>query len=301
MPRKGEVFHRLVEILERAVVDHPNVTIESPKYLTDRITGEQREHDIVLTQRSAQREIVTAIECRDRSRPVGVPQVEEFRAKCADTIINKAVIVSRSGFCKTAIRKAAHYGIDCLRLSQVESVDWVFQSEVAIRERSLVHADMHVGVPMALQGKNATLFMRYDDGGPDEELDFRVKTQEDGQIVLEGRAQTLVDRVFKQLPDPSSELEGIEPIEILYLEVFCFRDEDGVEHPVKMLRFVFQWQAKEIVSPFTFHQYGVEGSKPYFEMVKTNVESVGEHQGRFIFISDEQKQIRLLFAVEKPA
>jgi hypothetical protein len=81
MPRQGEDFHRLVEILERAVVDHPNVTVESPKYLTDKVTGEPREHDIVLTQRSPQRTTTTAIECRDRSRKVTVNQVEEFHAK----------------------------------------------------------------------------------------------------------------------------------------------------------------------------------------------------------------------------
>jgi hypothetical protein len=69
MPRKGEDFHRLVEYLERAVVDHSNLEIESPKYLTDKVTGERREHDIVLTQRSPQREIVTAIECRDLTGP----------------------------------------------------------------------------------------------------------------------------------------------------------------------------------------------------------------------------------------
>ena len=45
MPRQGEEFHRLVEILERAVVDHPNVTVESPKYLMDKVTGEPREHE----------------------------------------------------------------------------------------------------------------------------------------------------------------------------------------------------------------------------------------------------------------
>ncbi len=182
MPRQGEEFHRLVEILERAVVDHPNVTVESPKYLTDKVTGEPREHDIVLTQRSPQRTTITAIECRDRSRPVTVNQVEEFHAKCEHTGVNKRVIVSRLGFYKTALKKAAHYGIDCLTFSQVASVDWVSQSDVAIRERNLVHADMQVGAPDTLQGKSATLFMRYDDGGPDEEIDFRVVAGDDGQV-----------------------------------------------------------------------------------------------------------------------
>jgi hypothetical protein len=299
MPRQGEDFHHLVEILERVVVDHPNVTVESPKYLTDKVTGEPREHDIVLTQRSPQRTTITAIECRDRSRKVTVNQVEEFHAKCEHTGVNKRVIVSRLGFYKTALKKAAHYGIDCLTFSQVDSVDWVSQSDVAIRERHLVHADMQIAGADTLQGKSATLFMRYDDDGPDEEIDFRVTAGDDGQLVPEGRAQWLVDRVFKQLPNRSSELSGIEPIEILNLDSLYFRDEDGVEHQLRVLRFVFHWEAKETVSPFTFHHYGAEEGNPFFEMVTTNVETTGQHQGRIMLIADKQRRLRLLFVPEK--
>jgi Restriction endonuclease len=264
MPRQGEEFHRLVEVLERAVVDHPNVTVESPKFLTDKVTGELREHDIVLTQRSPQRTTITAIECRDRSRRVGVNQVEEFRAKCEHTGVNKPVIVSRLGFFKTALKKAAHYGIDCLTFSQVESVDWVHQSEVAIRERNVVHADMQIAAADTLQGKSATLFMRFDEGGPDEEIDLRVVAGDDDQITLQGRADSLIQMVFKQLPDPSTELSGIEPIEVTNLDSFYFRDEDGVEHPLRVLRSVFHWEAKERVSPFTFHHYGSSDGNPFF-------------------------------------
>lgn len=299
MPRQGEEFHRLVEILERAVVDHPNVTVESPKYLTDKVTGEPREHDIVLTQRSPQRTTITAIECRDRSRRVTVNQVEEFHAKCEHTGVNKRVIVSRLGFFKTALKKAAHYGIDCLTFSLVESVDWVGQTDLTIRERNLVHADMQIGVAGTLQRKSATLYLRYDDGGPDEEIDFRVVVGDDDQVVCEGRAQLLVDRVFKQIPDPTSDLTAIEPIEILNLDSFYFRDEDGVEHSLKALRFVFHWEAKETVSPLSFYHYGAEEGNPFFETVTTNVETVGPHQGRFMLIADKQRRFRLLFVTAK--
>src|SRR5687768_8075613 len=65
MPRQGEDFQKLVAYLERAVADQPKVTIESPKLIPDKVTGDLREHDIVITQRFPQREITTAIECRD--------------------------------------------------------------------------------------------------------------------------------------------------------------------------------------------------------------------------------------------
>lgn len=78
MPRDGDNFHRLVEHLQRAVAGAENVTVASPKYLTDKITGEQQEHDIDLTYHMPQWNLVVAIECRDRTRRVGANQVEEF-------------------------------------------------------------------------------------------------------------------------------------------------------------------------------------------------------------------------------
>lgn len=130
MPRQGDDFHRLVEHLERAVSGQEGVTIESPKYLPDKITGELREHDIVLTYHSPLRQLVVAIECRDRSRRVAVGQVEEFHTKCRDTGVNKGIIVASRGFGRPARMKATHYGIDCLTLAQVGQVDWCAQSKI---------------------------------------------------------------------------------------------------------------------------------------------------------------------------
>src|SRR5687767_9925765 len=106
MPRQGEDFHRLVEYLERAVSSHDGVTIESPKYLPDKITGERREHDIGLTYHAPHRQLIVAIECRDRSRRVSSGQVEEFRCKCLDTGVDKGIIVAARGFASPARTKA---------------------------------------------------------------------------------------------------------------------------------------------------------------------------------------------------
>jgi hypothetical protein len=76
-------------------------------------------------------EFVTAIECRDRSRPVGVPQIEGFHQKCQDTGIHRGVIVSPKGFYSSAVTKAAHLGIVCLRLDQVKKFDWITLGAIA--------------------------------------------------------------------------------------------------------------------------------------------------------------------------
>jgi hypothetical protein len=79
--KNGKEFEQLVRAIESAWIDQENVTIESPKKLRDKRTGRLREHDIVLTINESHHEVVVALECRDLSRRIGVPQVEAFRQK----------------------------------------------------------------------------------------------------------------------------------------------------------------------------------------------------------------------------
>ena len=83
--RQGKSLEALVEQLERSLAKSENVSVSAPKKLRDRITGRLREHDVVLTVNQGHHEILIAIECRDRSRPITVNQVEGFWAKCHDT------------------------------------------------------------------------------------------------------------------------------------------------------------------------------------------------------------------------
>ena len=123
--KNGKSLERLVASLETALVESSDTLIESPKRLPDKVTGKLREHDVVISANSGHHSTIIAIECRDRSRPVGMSQIEAFRTKCENTGVNVAVIVSPLGFCKTAIEKARFYSIRCLTLDEVGSVDWL--------------------------------------------------------------------------------------------------------------------------------------------------------------------------------
>ena len=79
--KKGRSLEKLVAYLERHLSANDLVTVESPKRLRDKSTGRLREHDVVLTLESGHHTMLVAIECRDRSRPVGVPQLEGFAKK----------------------------------------------------------------------------------------------------------------------------------------------------------------------------------------------------------------------------
>ena len=105
MAKQGRSLECLVASIEQALGGKDGVQVESPKRLPDRTTGELREHDVLLTICRGHHSLRVAIECRDRSRPVGVDQVEQFCAKCQDTGIDKGVIVSPKGFWKTARKK----------------------------------------------------------------------------------------------------------------------------------------------------------------------------------------------------
>lgn len=131
--RKGRSLEKLVESLERVLSGKEGVSIESPKFLPDRVTKDQREHDVVITTRTAHHELTLAIECRDRSRKVNVNDVESFASKCQDTQVNKGVIVSAKGFTRAAQQKATNSSIACLSLREVSSFDWLVAPGVSVR------------------------------------------------------------------------------------------------------------------------------------------------------------------------
>ncbi|QDK34928.1 hypothetical protein DM450_19400 [Sphingomonas sp. IC081] len=123
--RPGKKLERLIASLERTLASS-NATIEAPcRRLKDRDTNRRREHDVVITWDFGHHVLITAIECRDRSRPVGVPEVESFAKKCERTGVNHGVIVSARGFRDSAREKADACGILCMSLEDAGAFDWL--------------------------------------------------------------------------------------------------------------------------------------------------------------------------------
>ena len=143
MPRSkpGKSLEALVSSIERVLAGNDKVTVESPKLLPDRITGESREHDVVITLTGSHHKSTIAIECRDRSRKVTVNEIESFWSKCQDTGIDQGIIVSSKGFTKTALTKSLHRGIRCLRLSEASSFNWLLTTGIRIRHKKMVHTN----------------------------------------------------------------------------------------------------------------------------------------------------------------
>ncbi|EJG0725845.1 restriction endonuclease [Vibrio parahaemolyticus] len=134
MPRKGRVLELLVEAIEKNL-GSGEFNITSPAYLEDRVTNQKREIDVLLTQGHGRHKFLTAFECKDLNRKVGVPELEAFHTKTKDLQINKAILVSSKGFANTALKKAKFYNIICLTLSELEAIDWLQTKEVIIQEK----------------------------------------------------------------------------------------------------------------------------------------------------------------------
>jgi hypothetical protein len=136
--KDGRDLQRLIRVIEEVLsTGNKSVKIDMPKMLPDKVSGEMREHDVVLTITTGHHETLVALECRDRSRPVGVNAVEEFSKKCEATGIHSGVIVSAKGFYKTALIKAAFYNIGCFTLEEAKSFDWCLAAGMTIRRRML--------------------------------------------------------------------------------------------------------------------------------------------------------------------
>ncbi len=141
MVNNGKALEQLVCNLEKVLSPDENVLVESPKRLTDLTTGKKREHDVVLTIKQGHHQIMVAIECRDRSRPITVNQVESFSKKCEHTGVDKGVIVSSNGFSGNAKIKADFLGIRCLDIDEVESFDWMLASGFHSLSRKILRHD----------------------------------------------------------------------------------------------------------------------------------------------------------------
>lgn len=136
-----------MDTLERVLVSSHDTRVVAPYWTKDLITGKNREHDVAIVVTKSHHKLITAIECRDRSRPVGVPHLEGFYKKCQDTGIHRGVMVSSTGFRKTTLQKAKSLGIECLLLSQVESFDWILPGAMKFYRANITNTHCS-GIPV---------------------------------------------------------------------------------------------------------------------------------------------------------
>lgn len=267
MPRRGRSLERLIASLEEALGRHENVTVKSPQRLPDRTTGKPREHDVVLNIKQGHHSLVVAIECRDRSRPITVNEVEGFWAKCQETGIDQGIIVSSKGFYRTAREKAAHYGIRCLGIEEVESFDWLLAPNIHRMTKSLIHTDW--------------TFFPEEDGIVDrtnlELLDVNGNVVTES--VLTGNARQQLDKLPHPLePTESSELRVRFEGQGLVLRNI----ESGAQTPLKFAIATIRYSVVEELIPFRLVQYRDNEAEENITDAAIAELNLGEQSGRVV-------------------
>jgi hypothetical protein len=115
-------FEGLAERIARDL--HPDATVTLDDHLPGRFTEKKRQIDVSIRWTDTDREHLTVVQARDRSRPADVNAVGEFIAVVEDVDASRGVMVCRSGFTKDAKTYARNKGIELYNLHDAESRDW---------------------------------------------------------------------------------------------------------------------------------------------------------------------------------
>src|SRR3990167_2139949 len=274
--KSGKSLERLVATLERALSD-TNAAIESPsRRLIDRYTKKPREHDVVITWDHGHHQIVTAIECRDRSRPVGVPDVEAFADKCASTGVNSGVIVSASGFRNSARLKAENRSIVCMDLAEVAGFGWL-------------GTQAFIGFERRFGDFNFTVVF-------DEPAPTTLKSLMDS-------AGTAIDKeglknlVMNNVPEPDDFENAVDKTVRINMHLNTINwsalDEDGKLWPVLHIKARTSYTVVKSIHDFKAMTY-VGGGKNY-SIASADVK-MGDVSGRFLFVRNEDDSTSLIWS-----
>lgn len=243
--KPGENLQRFVRALEKVTNNAPNIKVESPKRMRDKDTGRLREHDVVLTFSLSHHNLVMALECRDRSRKIGAPDVEAFKKKCDRTGVHRAMMVSASGFTSTALKKAEAMDIGCLALEEVDRFDWCLAPGVLHQIRHLVAGPpWHIETAEPFEGD----VQLYDSNGV--ALDAPKLSR------LAANALNLRPR---EIADVQDQQAFTQPVTCSFrneaANMFHLIDQNGVHVALTLMIMNVTYTMSETLVPFDFRQY----------------------------------------------
>lgn len=128
MPRRSNSFQRLVLLINSGLAGNARV-VESAM-VADKITGEQREVDVLISTNASGYEVSIAIEVVARGRKADTPWVESMHSKHSSLPTNKLILVAESGFTSPALRKAKFYGFEAITIETALAADWKLATEL---------------------------------------------------------------------------------------------------------------------------------------------------------------------------
>ncbi len=280
--KRGRALEVLVAALEKALGHGENILIESPKRIRHLQTKRMREHDVVVTARSAHHTLLIAIECRDRKRPVGVDDVVLFHNKCLNTGIARPIIVSPAGFCASAIEQARILGVQCMDLTEATKFEWILPRGITVNTRVLKHTNWafipksplpeafnayrivdEVGQEFNDQNLNAFLLQSI------EKFPEHIRTQDIIRIKYPGEGITFEHRLTK------------------------------AKHEIAEVRVEACFENKTELVPFEFFCYGVSNGEQVAEVAAAPLK-IGQVSGKVIIAGRQDEAKRFMWVPDPP-
>jgi hypothetical protein len=284
-PRKsGKPLEELVASIERALAHNQNVKVQSPAFLVDKLTGENREHDVLLSIFGSHHTATIAIECRDRSRKITVNDVEGFWSKCQDTGVDHGVIVSPKGFSQSALKKSKHRGIRCLQLTEAKSFNWLLTGGLRSRERKVLHTAWTFFPDKNLIPKPTVFTILTVNGEPTQT----------NNLVSAAYAE------FQKIPENEFEPGHGEKRIVFNSPGLQIRDDDtGFTHPVVKALAVVQYEIVEDLIPFALHSYTESpNGEPITDAAVANI-NLGGIKGKIMIVYEEAEGGHVMFVPDK--
>jgi hypothetical protein len=277
-------LQRLVHAIESATAGTDNVKVTSPMRLRDKDSGRLREHDVVIAFAQGHHEILIALECRDRSRKVGVAEVEAFCTKCEATSVPMGIIVSSKGFATTAVTKAKRHNIGCLTLDEVEQFDWCFAPGMMFNYTELIASNVEFDVEGGLQPGVWAFYLL--DGSP---LTNEVMSQLVNGCISNSAAKNEPyesEHTYTFTLDPPLPVYGVDP--------------DGERRAATRMVLRVTYRMTEVFCPFEFLQYiDVAKSKHIADAAVAKI-NAGGIDARVVFTPQADGAIRVTFVPPPP-
>jgi hypothetical protein len=96
----------------------------------DKITGAEREVDILIATDVSGYEVRIGIEVNGHARKADSPWVESMHSKHASLPTDKLILVAEAGFTAPALQKAAFYGIEAVTIDTALAADWALAAKL---------------------------------------------------------------------------------------------------------------------------------------------------------------------------
>jgi hypothetical protein len=177
MPARSNIFQRLVFELHRDL--GPGWHVSESRELTDSITGEPREVDVVAEAVVGGYPLLLCIEVRDRKRPSDVTWLECVAKKHDHLPTNKLVLWSSSGFSASTLTKAKALGIEAVTPGSADNAPWatiarrlIGSSLKFVRPKLEAFVDVILGNgSIELWKANPGMLLRQEEGDMESQVD----------------------------------------------------------------------------------------------------------------------------------